>query len=71
MGKKSEKYRGAIFFRFARPFFPFFSLFWSTTDIKEAKNENLYFIEKFDCNLFHWIPLVKTIYSIAKFLKIG
>ena len=43
-GKKSEKNRGAIFFSIRSASFSFFSLFWSTTHTKEAKNENFYLL---------------------------
>ena len=47
-----------------------FSLFWAHLTHNWQKTKKIVFIEIFDCNLSHWIPLV-TINLISKFIKIG
>ena len=69
-GKKSKKNCGTIFLDSLGQFFLFFT-FLEHNSHKRGKKRKFLFIEIFDCNLFHWIPLVKTINLIPKFIKIG
>ena len=69
-GKNLKKIMVQFFFDFLSQFFLFFT-FLEHNSHKRGKKRKFLFIEIFDCNLFHWIPLIKTINLISKFIKIG
>ena len=70
MGQNLKKKRGAIFYLICSASFSFFSTILEHNSHKTSKNQKIVLIEIFDCNLSHWIPLVKTINLISKFIKL-